>query len=159
MYPLAISSEWRREGKLLSIKIFCHLLVHGKKMVVSFCLNLCRIPNLMVRSQLTLRNLRSAMQRARAGVFPRIPDTLLSLSLILEDPMWESLTRTIDSLDSIYLGTAIGNDVSINLVFMSSRGLQVLREADRIFADGTFSITPSVEACYQVIINLKYSMS
>lgn len=111
-----------------------------------------RIPNMMVRSQLTLRNLRSAMQRARGGVFPHVPETLLRLSWILEDPMWESLTRTADLQDNIYLGTAIGDDVSVNIVFISSRGLQLLREAERIFADGTFYISPSVDGCYQVTI-------
>ncbi|KAK3917045.1 Cis-2,3-dihydrobiphenyl-2,3-diol dehydrogenase [Frankliniella fusca] len=108
------------------------------------------IPNLMVRSQLTLRNLRSAMQRTRSDVFPQIPGTLLGLTRILEDPMWETLTRTVDFEDRIYLGTAIGADMSVNIIFMSSRGLQLLREAERVFADGTFFISPSVEGCYQV---------
>lgn len=110
----------------------------------------------MVRSRLTLRNLRPAMQRARGEVFPHIPETLLGLSQILEDPVWDSLTRTVDFEDTIYLGTAIGSDFSINIVFMSSRGLQILRQSDRIFADGTFFIAPSVGSCYQVIICTEY---
>lgn len=107
---------------------------------------------MMVRSQLTLRNSRSAMQRARSYAYPQVPETRLGLSRILEDPMWENLSRTVDSQDRIYLGTAIGSDVSIHIVFMSLRGLQLLREADRIFADGTFSFSPSVGGCYQVKI-------
>ncbi|KAK3918561.1 Tryptophan 2,3-dioxygenase, partial [Frankliniella fusca] len=109
-----------------------------------------RIPDVIVRSHLTSRSLRSAMQRARSDAFPEIPKSLFELSKILEDPVWASLTKIIHSQDSIYLGTAIGTDWSINIVLMSPRGLQLLREAIIVFADGTFFIAPSVEGCYQV---------
>lgn len=109
-----------------------------------------RIQNEQVRSHLTVRNLRSAMHRARGSVYPTIPQGVPELSLILEDPAWEYLTQTCDLQDSIYLGTAVARDFSMHVVFMSSRCLAYLRLANIVFADGTFYITPSVEGSYQV---------
>ncbi|KAK3929153.1 Aspartate carbamoyltransferase [Frankliniella fusca] len=105
-----------------------------------------RIPDRAVRAELTLRRLRPAMQR----VFPRIPQSLHHLGLILEDPSWFSLSETLDGEDNIWLGSAWGSDGSCSNVFVSSRCLQILRLADILFADGTFYITPSINGCYQV---------
>ncbi|KAK3923961.1 Aspartate carbamoyltransferase [Frankliniella fusca] len=109
-----------------------------------------RIPDRAKRAELTLRRLRPAMQRARGNVFPRIPQSLHHLGLILEDPSWFSLSETLDGEDNIWLGSAWGSDGSCSNVFVSSRCLQILRLADILFADGTFYITPSINGCYQV---------
>ncbi|KAK3910717.1 LexA repressor [Frankliniella fusca] len=109
-----------------------------------------RIPDRNVRAQLTLRRLRPAMQRARGSVFPRLPQSLFELGNLLGDPVWSSLTQTLDEDDSLWLGSALGADGSCSSVFISSRCLQVMRLVDILFADGTFYITPSINGCYQV---------
>lgn len=109
-----------------------------------------RIPDPHVRSQITLRGLRSAMQRSRLDIFPHVPEDLVGLSAILQDPQWQYISQTNDLLDSIYLGSATGLDGSHNIVFISARCLDFMRTVNILFADGTFYITPSIARCYQV---------
>ncbi|XP_034250361.1 uncharacterized protein LOC117650857 [Thrips palmi] len=109
-----------------------------------------RLENRYVRSQLTMRRLRPAMQRARSGTFPNLPQNLAELSAILQNPDWEALTMTLDEEDSMYLGSTWSEDGSHNIIFASKRCLQLMRMASVIFADGTFFIKPSVDGCYQV---------
>lgn len=90
------------------------------------------------------------MQRARSDIFPRPPQNLAQLSQILEDPQFRYISSTSDMTDSIYLGTAVGLDGSCNIVFISSRCLNLLSTTETVFGDGTFYITPSVDDCYQV---------
>lgn len=91
------------------------------------------------------------MQRARANVFPRIPESLQDLTGMLQDPAWASLVNTLDGEDSIYLGSTSGVDGSHNIVFMSRRCIEIMKIVDILFADGTFYIKPSVTGCYQVL--------
>lgn len=81
------------------------------------------------------------MQRARAGVFPRLPVSLEHLTRILEDPAWKSLTNTLDLLDNIYAGSKTATDGSHHIVFMSARGNDLMRNVDTLFLDGTFFIS------------------
>ncbi|KAK3909077.1 LCDV1 orf2-like protein [Frankliniella fusca] len=126
-----------------------------------------RIPDRVVRSELTLRRLRPAMQRARSDLFPYLPSSLEQLTVTLENPAWRHLTETLDREGSIYLGSTRATDGShrigdgdvqslsflnkftLSVVFCSARCLEVMKIVDTLFADGTFYFTPSIENCYQ----------
>jgi len=144
-----IRAEKRRSGTITLNYIQC-VFVFLYSYLICVDIFYCRVLNPEVSSMLTLRRLRSAMQRARSDIFPPIPENLAGLSLVLEDPQWRNIASTPDFHDSIYLGSIVAVDYSHSVVFMSSRCLNLLSTAAIVFADGTFFITPSVDGCYQV---------
>ncbi|KAJ1531327.1 hypothetical protein ONE63_000011 [Megalurothrips usitatus] len=109
-----------------------------------------RIQDRVVRARLTLRRLRPAMMRARAEIFPNVPHNLAGLTNILRDPAWQNLSRTKDLEGSMYLRSVWGNDGSHNIIFISWRSLELMKQVPILFADGTFYIAPSIDGCYQV---------
>ncbi|KAK3931890.1 Membrane-bound lytic murein transglycosylase F [Frankliniella fusca] len=99
-----------------------------------------RIADRALRSVLTRRRLRPAMQRSRQMSFPTVPHTLLELATTLEDPAWASITQTLDLQDNIYFGSTLSADGAVSVLFMLKRCLEVLGTADILLADGTFYI-------------------
>jgi len=94
------------------------------------------------------------MHRSRGDSFPNIPETIVELTQVLEDPEWVSLTTSLDNEDRVYCCSVTADDGSHNVIFASARGLELLRQVTIIFVDGTFSITPAIGRCYQVCSNL-----
>ena len=98
-----------------------------------------------VRRRITISRMRSAMQRARASRFPRVPATLEELTEILQDPRYRIITATEDAQDSLHAASvtdALGNH---HVIFSSRRLLNVGKSLSILFLDGTFKTVPAIE--------------
>ncbi|XP_034231381.1 uncharacterized protein LOC117639635 [Thrips palmi] len=83
--------------------------------------------------------MKSALYRARAENYPRIPPTLLYLGVLLGTPNMRPLCRTVDGTDYIFKGV-VGCLASrtVALIFASGRMLQFLQSRRNLHSDGTF---------------------
>ena len=92
-----------------------------------------------------MSNMRSAMQRARASMFPRVPATLEELTQILQIPQYRIITATEDARDNVYAGSVTDADGRHHIIFSSRRLLTVGRSLSVLFLDGTFKSIPAIE--------------
>ena len=83
-------------------------------------------------ANVTLRSIRSSMERERARTRPRVPATLAELDPVL---------REFDQTRPIYRGMARGRDGSVALVLGTNLMLPRLSTATEIFMDGTFRVS------------------
>ncbi|XP_034236489.1 uncharacterized protein LOC117642414 [Thrips palmi] len=136
LYPMVLQLRRRILNRCRSLEFisFRRILVQESR----------RYP-IRVQVRLRLAKIRSAMQRARAKMFPPAPDTLRELTRILQDPRYRIISATHDARDSLYAASVTADDQSHHIIFMSRRMARVARSLDLLFADGTFKVKPAID--------------
>jgi len=83
--------------------------------------------------------MKSCLYRARSSNYPKIPETLIYLGVLLGTPNMRPLCKTVDGTDYIFKGV-IGclRSKTIALVFASGRMIQFLQSRKHLHSDGTF---------------------
>lgn len=83
--------------------------------------------------------MKSSLYLARSSNYPKIPETLIHLGILLGTPEMRPICKTVDGTDYIYQGV-IGTirDKTVALVFVSGRMLQFLQTRGSLHSDGTF---------------------
>jgi len=99
----------------------------------------------------------SAMYSARSKNYPRIPETLTYLGVLLGLPNMRALCKTVDGVDYVFQGV-VGciQKKSIALIFVSGRMLRFLATLENIHADGTFrkrSKKPNMAQIFNIVTN------
>lgn len=93
----------------------------------------------------------SSLYEARSSNYPRIPETLTYLGVLLGMPDMRAVCRTIDGQDYIFKGVAgtIQNR-SISVIFASGRMLRFLETRRNLHMDGTFKKRPKKPRTMQI---------
>ena len=84
------------------------------------------------------------MRNARLRHYPRpMPQNLLELTGILQDPQYQIMTMTVDGNDNIYGGSVTDTDGVHHILFSSNRMLHHMRIFSVLHGDGTFRAVPN----------------
>ncbi|KAK3910275.1 Transposase for insertion sequence element IS905, partial [Frankliniella fusca] len=106
-----------------------------------------------VRCRMTMRRLRGAMWRTRMKSFPAIPHTLKELTQVLLNPQYRAkVASTIDGSGNLYAGSCTATDGSHNVLFISERMIDFLKNIKVIQSDGTFRARPLMPASAQCFV-------
>lgn len=100
-----------------------------------------------------LKQLRTALLRARAQRLPPVPSTLKGLARILEKPGNEILSATEDQKDSVFAGTSgKAREKTFSIIFASKRRLRYMAKdgCKLVFSDGTFKPVPRKIKAHQI---------
>ncbi|KAE8740773.1 hypothetical protein FOCC_FOCC013697 [Frankliniella occidentalis] len=92
--------------------------------------------------------MRSAIQRARAALYPPVPPDLQQLGQQLHDN--PHLAATLDGRDNLYAGT-VHTPRTTSVVLMSRRMRRALGRTRHIFCDATFASRPNDPEARQVL--------
>lgn len=98
-----------------------------------------RCANADLASRFTRVRMDSSLYAARSENYPRIPETLIYLGVLLGSPDLRAVCKTIDGLDYIFQGV-VGNERSgtAAVIFASGRMLQFLQMQEGVHVDSTF---------------------
>ncbi|KAK3909601.1 Elongation factor 4 [Frankliniella fusca] len=109
----------------------------------------CDNPDLARR--FTTVRMQSAMYTAQSNNYPKIPETISYLGVLLGLPNMRPLCLTVDRQDYIFQGLCgtIQNK-SVSLVFASGRMLTFLQSRRNLHLDGTFKKRPKKPKCGQI---------
>ncbi|XP_052128117.1 uncharacterized protein LOC127750458 [Frankliniella occidentalis] len=93
----------------------------------------------------------SCLYTARCANYPKIPNTLLHLGVLLGSPNLRRICQTTHGEDFIFQGV-VGNVLSktVSVVFMSGRMLTFLQTCKNLHMDGTFKKRPRKPGCRQI---------
>ncbi|KAK3916556.1 N-methyltransferase gliN, partial [Frankliniella fusca] len=116
--------------------------------LVFFCF---RVGNPELASRFTMVRMHSALHAARSTNYPRIPNTLTYLGVLLGLPNVRPLCKTADDRDYIFQGV-VGciERKTVALIFVSGRMLRFLATLENIHADGTFKKRPRKSQVSQI---------
>lgn len=98
-----------------------------------------------VKRQLRLAKMRSAMQRVRQSMYPRVPETLVGLTRILQNPRYRVIAATVDATDSLYAASVTDRNGHHHIIFSSRRMLRFAKQFTLLFSDGTFKTLPAID--------------
>lgn len=93
----------------------------------------------MLASRFTTVRMKSSLYFARSSNYPKIPNTLVHLGLLLHDRNHRQLCETVDGNDYIFQGmVGSPHDRTLSLVFASRRMIEFLESRTTLHCDGTF---------------------
>ncbi len=127
----------------------------------SFIFPFQRCANVRLSSRFTSVRMKSAMYQARSSNYPKIPNTLMNLGILLGAPDMRPLCKTVDGTDYIFQGV-VGNlhSKTIALIFVSGRMIQFLQTRTKLHSDGTFKKRAKKPAMSQILnIVTKYGQN
>lgn len=101
-----------------------------------------------IAAQVTIANMRTAIQAARAAQYPPVPVTLYGLGALLQHR--QDITTTLDGRDNFLAGVVETPDTT-SIIFMSRRMRRLLARSRMIFCDGTFGSRPNNPDSGQVL--------
>ncbi|KAK3930908.1 putative 14.5 kDa early protein [Frankliniella fusca] len=101
-----------------------------------------------IAAQVSLDGMRSAIQRARAAMYPPVPPDLHRLGQLLQ--AHPHLAASIDGRDNLYAGTVV-TPRTTSVVFMSMRMRRALARTSHILCDATFASRPNDPQARQVL--------
>lgn len=104
-----------------------------------------------VQARVTMPRMRTSMRNARIERYPNIPESLNELGDLLRNPLYASISSTIDGSGNIYGNHVTATDGTVSIIFASERMLQFVARVNIMFSDGTFT-TPSLPQTSQVNI-------
>lgn len=110
----------------------------------------CRA-NINVAARVTPKNMRTAINRARNHLYPRVSVSLYNLGNLLQQGQNNNITATIDGRDNIFDGSVNLPNGTSSVVFASRRMKRFMRRVRMVFADGTFASRPNVPPSAQVL--------
>lgn len=77
-------------------------------------------------------------------MFPRVPETLEQLTLILQNPQYRVISATTDAADNLYAASVTDALGAHHIIFSSRRMLRFAKEFSLLFSDGTFKTLPAI---------------
>ncbi|KAE8740311.1 hypothetical protein FOCC_FOCC014185 [Frankliniella occidentalis] len=115
----------------------------------------CANPHLAAR--FTIARMHAPLYRARSEAFPRIPNTLLHLGILLGLPNLRGVSRTMDNRDIIFRAV-IGDPEhgTVCVIFVSARMLRFLQTRKNLHVNATFkkcSRKPRMRQMLNIVTN------
>ncbi|KAK3921811.1 Non-structural protein 1, partial [Frankliniella fusca] len=108
-------------------------------------------------ARFTMSRMHAALYNARSEAYPRIPNTLLHLGILLGVPNLQAVCMTMDNRDRIFRGVIGDPDRgTVSVVFVSGRMLRFLQTRTNLHVDATFkkcSRKPKMRQMLNIVTN------